>query len=82
MGPNTGNEGINTTQFVNTINKKTTELQDQITALSNKSSDLSIADMFTMQMKMNTLSQLTEMSTSVVSAMNSAIMSPARNIKS
>lgn len=41
-----------------------------------------VADMFAMQMLMNHLSQLSEMSTSVVSAANSAISSMARNIKS
>jgi len=44
--------------------------------------NISIPDMFEMQMLMNHLSQLSEMSSSVVSASNSAISSMARNVKS
>jgi hypothetical protein len=42
---------------------------------------ISIADMFSMQMSMNQLSQLSEMSTAVVSAANTSIESMARNVK-
>jgi len=45
-------------------------------------SEISIADMFEMQMLMNKLSQLSEISTGVVSAGNAAISAMARNIKS
>jgi hypothetical protein len=44
-------------------------------------SEISIGDMFEMQMLMNHLSQLSEMSTSVISAINEAIASQARNVK-
>jgi hypothetical protein len=48
-------------------------------ALSNDS--ISVVDMFRLQMLMNRLSQLSEMSGSIMSASNSAIMSLARNVK-
>jgi Family of unknown function (DUF5407) len=42
---------------------------------------ISIHEMFAMQMAMNHLSQLSEMSTSVMSAANASIASMARNVK-
>lgn len=54
----------------------------KLAAISNSKSSVSIADMFDLQMLMNQLSQLSEMSTAVISASNSAIQSMARNIKS
>jgi hypothetical protein len=42
---------------------------------------MSIADMFDLQMAMNKLQQFSEMSTSVLSAMNGSINSMARNVK-
>ena len=49
--------------------------------IKNRRSAISIGDMFEMQMLMNHLSQLSEMSTNVVAASNTAISSMARNIK-
>jgi hypothetical protein len=43
--------------------------------------EMSIADMFDLQMSMNKLQQFSEMSSSVVSSMNGSINSMARNIK-
>ena len=43
--------------------------------------DMSIAEMFDLQLAMNQLSQFSEMSTSLVSAMNGAISTMARNVK-
>jgi hypothetical protein len=42
---------------------------------------ISIADMFEMQMMMNHLAQLSEMSSTVVSAANAAITAMAKNAK-
>lgn len=53
------------------------KLQD----INNNASTISIADMFEMQMLMNHLSQLSEMTTNVVAAAHSSVMSMARNIK-
>lgn len=54
----------------------------QLEKLKTQPDSISIADMFEMQMTtMNKLSQLSEMSTGVVSAANSAVASMARNVK-
>jgi len=57
------------------------QLKMKLDALAGRDS-INITDMFEMQMLMNKLSQLSEMSTSVISAANSAISSMARNVKS
>ena len=49
--------------------------------IKNRRSAISIGDMFEMQMLMNHLSQLSEMSTNIVAASNTAISSMARNLK-
>ncbi len=59
-----------------TISAKTKLLE-----IKNRRSAISIGDMFEMQMLMNHLSQLSEMSTNVVAASNAAISSMARNLK-
>lgn len=48
---------------------------------TKKSEEISIGQMFEMQFLMNNLSQLSEMTTSVVSAANASLMSMARAIK-
>ena len=63
------------------INTATKSAQAKLSAISANKSSISIGDMFEMQMLMNHLSQLSEMSTSVVSASNSAIADMARNVK-
>lgn len=63
------------------INAATVSAKTKLAQLKARRSSISIADMFDMQMLMNHLSQLSEMTTSVVSAANSAVSSMARNIK-
>jgi len=63
------------------INSATVSAQMKLTEIKNRRSAISIGDMFEMQMLMNHLSQLSEMSTSVVSAANSVIADMARNVK-
>lgn len=69
-------------QQMNEINRAAAEIKRQLDVLRAESGSISVADMFQMQLLMNHLSQLSEMSTSIVSAANSAIMSMARNVKS
>jgi len=57
------------------------QVQDKLAAMQAKGDSVSITDMFEMQMLMNHLSQLSEMSSAVVSASNSAVASMARNVK-
>lgn len=63
------------------INDATVSAKAKLSSIKSRTSAISIGDMFEMQMLMNHLSQLSEMSTSVVSASNSAIASMARNVK-
>ena len=63
------------------VNDATLSAKAKLTQIKNNRSAISIGDMFEMQMLMNHLSQLSEMSTAVVSASNQAISSMARNVK-
>lgn len=63
------------------VNDATESAKAKLAIIKARKSAISIADMFEMQMLMNHLSQLSEMSTNVVSAANAAISSMARNVK-
>lgn len=67
--------------LANVVESQSTEVAEKLRRLKEKGDDVSVQDMFEMQMLMNHLSQLSEMNTSVISAANSAISSMARNIK-
>jgi len=54
----------------------------KLSEIKTRKSAISIGDMFEMQMLMNHLSQLSDMSTNIVAASNSAISNMARNLKS
>jgi hypothetical protein len=66
----------------NMINEAMAQVTKDLNAMTAPGERLSLAEVFQMQQLMNRLSQLSEMSTSVVSASNSAISSMARNVKS
>jgi len=74
--------GIGFSYLVDQINYLTSLAKSKIAMIPSQKSSMSIADMFDLQMSMNQLSQFSEMSTSVISGMNSAIGSMARNVKS
>ncbi len=63
------------------VNTATVSAKAKLLEIQERRSAISIGDMFEMQMLMNHLSQLSEMSTSVVSASHTAISSMARNVK-
>ena len=63
------------------IGAKTLDVRKKLEAIAAIREAINIADMFEMQLLMNHLSQVSEMSTSIVSASNSAISSMARNVK-
>lgn len=67
--------------LVDTIETLSTVVKSKIAMIQAKKSAMSIGDMFDLQMAMNRLSQFSEMSTSVIAAMNTSINSMARNIK-
>lgn len=74
-------QGFNINFLISIVNDATVSAKNKLAILKARRSSISIADMFDMQMLMNHLSQLSEMSTNVVSASNSAISSMARNVK-
>jgi len=73
--------GVTFSVLVDLIEDMTQIAKSKIAMIRSKKSAMSIADMFDLQMAMNKLTQFSEMSTSVISGMNSAIASMARNIK-
>ncbi len=75
------NETFNMQALLDTINAATVEVKNQMDTISQAGSDVGVGDMFKLQMVMNKLSQLSEMSSSVISSANQAIYSMARNVK-
>ncbi len=73
--------GFSVTDLFKILNDATASAKTKLLEIKNRRSAISIGDMFEMQMLMNHLSQLSEMSTSVVSAANSAIQRMATNVK-
>ncbi len=74
-------QGVQFSVLVDEIERLTAVAKSKIAQIRSKKSAMSIADMFDLQMAMNKLSQFSEMSTSIISAMNTAINSMARNVK-
>jgi hypothetical protein len=73
--------GFNVQDLFKTVDNAVTSAKAKLLLIKNNRSSISIGDMFEMQMLMNHLSQLSEMSTSIVSSANSAISRMAQNIK-
>lgn len=73
-------QGFDISKLLDIVNEATTDARNKIDGIRNRSEAISIADMFDMQMMMNHLSQLSEMSGAVVSASNGAIATLARKI--
>jgi hypothetical protein len=73
--------GVTFSVLVDELERLTQVAKSKIAQIRSKRSAMSIADMFDLQMAMNKLSQFSEMSTSVVQAMQSACMSMTRGIK-
>ena len=63
------------------IADQTDVVNTKLANLKASGETISITDMFEMQMKMNRLSQMSEMATNVVSAASGAISTIARNVK-
>lgn len=75
------NEGFERKYLMDFVNEGTKRVKEKLAAMKEQGSNISIADMFEMQMEMNALAQVSEMSTSVVSASNTAIGAMARGVK-
>jgi len=82
LGVTTARLGMEFSPLVDEIEVLTQQAKSMIGAIKSKGSAMSIGDMFDLQMAMNKLQQFSEMSTAVISAMNSSINSMARNVKS
>ncbi len=79
--PGSPQTGFNVKFLLTVVNDATVSAKTKLAHMKANRSSISIADMFDMQMLMNHLSQVSEMSTSVVSASNAAISGMARNLK-
>ena len=75
-------EGFDIAALLKTIRDATEQVKAKTETLKRKGDNIRVADLFEMQLPMNHLSQLSEMSTSVLSASNSEISEMARNVKS
>lgn len=73
--------GFEVGKLFDVVNDATKEVSDKLDKLKEAKDSISITDMLEMQMLMNHLTQLSEMSTNVVSASNNSILSMARNVK-
>ncbi len=73
--------GFSVENLFKAVEASTISAKVKLKQIGLRRSAISILDMFEMQMLMNHLSQISEMSTSVVSSANSAINSMARNVK-
>jgi len=73
--------GLDFSVLVDEIERLTQQAKSKIGNIRSKGSAMSIGDMFDLQMAMNKLQQFSEMSTSVISAMNTSANSMARNVK-
>ena len=73
--------GFSVEALFKAVENATVSAKKKLAEIGARRSAISILDMFEMQMIMNHLSQISEMSTSIVSAANSAIASMARNVK-
>ena len=76
-----GQQGLIFSFLLDSINELTAIAKSKIAIIRSKKSAMSIADMFDLQMAMNKLSQFSELSTSVISAMHQSASSIARNMK-
>jgi hypothetical protein len=76
-----GGQDMNVGDLMNSSSTATDAARDKLSAMGGSKDAASIGDMFEMQMLMNHFNQMSEMSSSVVSASNNAIGGMTRNIK-
>ena len=77
----TAQEGFDVDELISAVNDLTVLAKDKLQDIKDRGTEISIADMFDMQMRMNHLAKISESSTAVVNACNTAIMTMARNVK-
>jgi hypothetical protein len=74
-------KGFPISALLNIVEEATESAKNKLENMRGGQEDISITEMFSMQMDMNRLSQLSEMSTAVVSAAGSSIQTIARHTK-
>ena len=72
---------IDFTPLVDMIDLLSVQVKSKLATIRSKRSSMTIADMFDMQMGMNKLSQVSEMSTAIVSAVQQSLSRIAQGIK-
>ncbi len=73
--------GFAMTVLSDLVQGATADAKTKLATLQNEGSTVSIANMFDMQLLMNRLSQLSEMSSTVMSAAHTTFNSMTRNVK-
>jgi hypothetical protein len=68
-------------QLLSAVDSLTQETQKGIADMKKSASSVNIADMMALQLRMNKLSQATEMASTLASALNQSIQSVAQKIK-
>jgi len=81
LRPSTTEGSFDLIQLIQLVNQVSTDAKTKLNSISQQTSSVSIGDMFSMQMLMNHLSQMGEMASSVVSAINTSFQSLLRGIK-
>jgi len=67
--------------LIDMVNKATIDAKSKLGQIKAKGSAMSIADMFEMQLMMNKLSQVSDMVSNMMAAVNAAISGMSRNLK-
>ena len=73
-------ESFNMEDLITIVTDATVQVREKVQQIQDRADAISIGDMFDVQMLMNHLTQLSEMSTGVVAASNTAIQSIASKI--
>ena len=73
--------GFPIASLIGLVQDATEAAKQKLESMRGANSEVSITQMFEMQMNMNKLSQMSEMATATVQACNTAIASMARNVK-
>jgi len=74
-------KGLNFEGLMKALNNAVHSAETKLKNIQANEDDVSLGSMFEMQMVMNKMSQMSEMTTQTVSASHSAIISMTRNLK-
>ena len=72
---------LDISQMLDIVKEEQGKVQEKLEAIKNAKESISIADMFDMQMRMNKLSQFSEMCSALIGASHNAISTLTRSIK-